>query len=50
MSDLSRLTREALAALRRDWELWNPGVELVEPEHRTVGRPVSEFGEPGSRP
>lgn len=37
--------REALAALRRDWELWNPGVELVElsSEHRTVGRPVSEY-------
>ncbi|MGW3625669.1 APC family permease [Streptomyces sp. NPDC000880] len=37
--------REALAALRRDWQLWNPGVELVEldSEHRTVGRPVSEY-------
>ncbi|MQS35178.1 APC family permease [Streptomyces katsurahamanus] len=32
-------------ALRRDWELWNPGVELVElnSEHRTIGRPVSEY-------
>ncbi|MER5768214.1 amino acid permease [Streptomyces sp. NPDC001985] len=32
-------------ALRRDWERWNPGVELVElnAEHRTIGRPVSEY-------
>ncbi len=37
--------REAAASLRRDWELWNPGVELVElkSEHRTVGSPVAEY-------
>ncbi|ANW20300.1 APC family permease [Streptomyces clavuligerus] len=37
--------REASQALRRDWERWNPGVELVElhSEHRTIGRPVSEY-------
>ncbi|SDK51988.1 APC family permease [Streptomyces indicus] len=37
--------REAAAGLRRDWELWNPGVELVEllSEHRTVGRPVAAY-------
>ena len=37
--------RAALRELRRDWERWNPGVDLVElhSEHRTVGRPVSEY-------
>ncbi|MER6910971.1 APC family permease [Streptomyces sp. NPDC000594] len=37
--------REASRALRRDWERWSPGVELVElySEHRTIGRPVSEY-------
>ncbi|WP_199550884.1 APC family permease [Streptomyces sp. N35] len=37
--------REAAARLRRDWERWNPGVELVEltAEHRTVGRPVASY-------
>ncbi|MBC9714747.1 APC family permease [Streptomyces sp. TRM66268-LWL] len=37
--------REAAAALRRDWELWNPGVDLVEltSENRTVGRPVAAY-------
>ncbi|MFI6283210.1 amino acid permease [Streptomyces sp. NPDC051018] len=37
--------REKTRALRRDWERWNPGVELVElhSEHRAIGRPVSEY-------
>lgn len=37
--------RAAASALRRDWELWNPGVELVElsTQHRAIGRPVSEY-------
>ncbi|MDQ8705103.1 APC family permease [Streptomyces sp. LHD-70] len=37
--------REAAAALLRDWELWNPGVDLVElrSAHRTVGRPVAAY-------
>ncbi|MFI6378610.1 APC family permease [Streptomyces sp. NPDC050658] len=37
--------RRALEALRRDWELWNPGVDLVElpSESRTVGRPVAAY-------
>ncbi|MDG4857389.1 APC family permease [Streptomyces sp. T-3] len=37
--------REHATALRRDWELWNPGVDLVElkSEHRTVGRPVAAY-------
>ncbi|MFD9909850.1 APC family permease [Streptomyces sp. NPDC059063] len=37
--------RQATADLRRDWELWNPGVELIELQSpaRTVGRPVSEY-------
>ncbi|MFD7027746.1 APC family permease [Streptomyces sp. NPDC059917] len=32
-------------ALRRDWELWNPGMELVElaSDRREVGRPVSAY-------
>ncbi|MEE1735884.1 APC family permease [Streptomyces sp. BE147] len=35
--------RKAAEALRRDWELWNPGVELVEipSPARSLGRPVS---------
>ncbi|WKX70219.1 APC family permease [Streptomyces sp. XD-27] len=35
--------QEAAAALRRDWELWNPGVDLLEVPSatRTVGRPVA---------
>ncbi|WP_371097192.1 APC family permease [Streptomyces sanglieri] len=35
--------RRTAEALRRDWELWNPGVELVElvPTTRALGRPVS---------
>ncbi|MER5300024.1 APC family permease [Streptomyces lasiicapitis] len=37
--------RTATENLRRDWELWNPGVDLVElpSQARTVGRPVSEY-------
>ncbi|MDI3422155.1 APC family permease [Streptomyces luteolus] len=37
--------REAAVALLRDWELWNPGVDLVElrSAHRTVGRPVAAY-------
>lgn len=37
--------RRASEALRRDWELWNPGVDLVElpSQTRTVGRPVSAY-------
>ncbi|WFB09702.1 APC family permease [Streptomyces sp. LX-29] len=37
--------RESAALLRRDWELWNPGVELLElpSPTRTVGRPVASF-------
>ncbi|MGW5862306.1 APC family permease [Streptomyces sp. NPDC055239] len=37
--------RRASEALRRDWELWNPGVDLVELPSltRTVGRPVSAY-------
>ncbi|WP_369379150.1 APC family permease [Streptomyces sp. cg36] len=37
--------RRAAEALRRDWQLWNPGVELVElhSAHRTVGRPVAAY-------
>ncbi|MER6303295.1 APC family permease [Kitasatospora sp. NPDC001539] len=32
-------------ALRRDWELWRPGVPLVEipDEHRRLGRPIAAF-------
>ncbi|WP_424216239.1 APC family permease (plasmid) [Streptomyces sp. BI20] len=34
----------ALEALRRDWELWNPGVDLVEiaSPTRSLGRPVAD--------
>ncbi|MFD0297682.1 APC family permease [Streptomyces sp. NPDC127061] len=37
--------RRTAEALRRDWELWNPGVELVElaPATRALGRPVSGY-------
>ncbi|MEV8015521.1 APC family permease [Streptomyces sp. NPDC086554] len=37
--------RRAAEALRRDWELWDPGVDLVElpSQTRTVGRPVSAY-------
>ncbi|MFD5431182.1 APC family permease [Kitasatospora sp. NPDC127067] len=35
----------AAEALRRDWELWRPGVPLVEiPDvHRRLGRPIADF-------
>ncbi|MCX4862877.1 APC family permease [Streptomyces sp. NBC_00257] len=37
--------RRTAEALRRDWELWNPGVELVElvPTTRALGLPVSGY-------
>ncbi|MEU7182186.1 MULTISPECIES: APC family permease [Streptomyces] len=37
--------RQAAEALRRDWELWNPGVELLElpSTTRSVGRPVAAY-------
>ncbi|MFJ3728382.1 APC family permease [Streptomyces sp. NPDC090045] len=37
--------RQAAEALRRDWELWKPGVELIElsSETRSLGRPVSAY-------
>lgn len=37
--------REAAEALRRDWELWKPGVELIEvfSETRSLGRPLSSY-------
>ncbi len=37
--------REAAEALRRDWELWKPGVELIELSSytRSLGRPVSGY-------
>ncbi|MET8751265.1 APC family permease [Streptomyces sp. NPDC004667] len=37
--------RRAAEALRRDWELWNPGIELVElpSPTRSLGRPVSGY-------
>ncbi|MER6317534.1 APC family permease [Streptomyces sp. NPDC001581] len=37
--------RLAAEALRRDWELWKPGVELIElsSETRSLGRPVSAY-------
>ncbi|MFE2925726.1 APC family permease [Streptomyces goshikiensis] len=37
--------RRAAEALRRDWELWSPGVELVEVTSptRALGRPVSGY-------
>ncbi|MFE6056955.1 APC family permease [Kitasatospora sp. NPDC056446] len=35
----------AAEALRRDWELWQPGVPLVEipDDHRRLGRPIADF-------
>ncbi|MEU5385503.1 APC family permease [Kitasatospora cineracea] len=37
--------RAAAEALRRDWELWRPGVELVEiPDgHRRLGQPIAGY-------
>ncbi|MFG2285477.1 APC family permease [Streptomyces sp. NPDC048595] len=37
--------RPAAEALRRDWELWNPGVELLElpSATRSLGRPIAEY-------
>ncbi|OKI04780.1 amino acid permease [Streptomyces sp. CB02923] len=37
--------RRAAESLRRDWELWNPGVDLLElpSATRTVGRPVAAY-------
>ncbi|MGO4458588.1 APC family permease [Streptomyces sp. M-16] len=37
--------RQAAEALRRDWELWKPGVELIEvsSDTRSLGRPVSAY-------
>ncbi|RKT03309.1 amino acid transporter [Streptomyces sp. 3211.6] len=37
--------RRAAEALRRDWELWKPGVELIEvsSETRSLGRPLSSY-------
>ncbi|WP_395508437.1 APC family permease [Streptomyces racemochromogenes] len=37
--------RRLAEALRRDWELWKPGVELVELSSRTrsLGRPLSAY-------
>lgn len=37
--------RGAAESLRRDWELWNPGVDLVEisSRSRSVGRPVAAY-------
>jgi hypothetical protein len=36
---------QALQALRRDWELWRPGVPLVEvaDAHRRLGRPLVDY-------
>ncbi|MGW7031129.1 APC family permease [Streptomyces xanthophaeus] len=37
--------RQAAEALRRDWELWKPGIELIEvaSDTRSLGRPVSAY-------
>ncbi len=37
--------RQAAEALRRDWELWNPGVELLElpSANRSIGGPVAAY-------
>lgn len=37
--------RLAAQALRRDWELWSPGVDLVEipSASRAVGRPIADY-------
>lgn len=49
--------RPATEALRRDWELWNPGVDLLElpSATRSLGRPLAAYvnelsaRHPGSR-
>ncbi|MEU7639505.1 APC family permease [Streptomyces sp. NPDC039016] len=37
--------RSATEALRRDWELWNPGVDLLElpSATRSLGRPIADY-------
>ncbi|MFK0290869.1 APC family permease [Streptomyces sp. NPDC090442] len=37
--------RPATEALRRDWELWNPGVDLLElpSPTRSLGRPITSY-------
>ncbi|MGD3106402.1 APC family permease [Streptomyces sp. YGL11-2] len=37
--------RPAAEALRRDWELWNPGVDLLElpSQTRSIGRPIADY-------
>ncbi|WP_405700015.1 APC family permease [Streptomyces sp. NBC_00069] len=37
--------RQTAEALRRDWELWKPGVELIElsSETRSLGRPLAAY-------
>ncbi|MFE7288845.1 APC family permease [Streptomyces noursei] len=37
--------RPATEALRRDWELWNPGVDLLElpSPTRSLGRPIADY-------
>ncbi len=37
--------RPAVEALRRDWELWDPGVELLElpSTTRSLGRPIADY-------
>ncbi|WP_030983002.1 APC family permease [Streptomyces sp. NRRL S-1813] len=37
--------RPAAEALRRDWELWDPGVELLElpSTARSLGRPIADY-------
>ncbi|TDU73883.1 APC family permease [Streptomyces sp. KS 21] len=37
--------RQTTEALRRDWELWKPGVELIElsSETRSLGRPLAAY-------
>ncbi|MEW1659800.1 MULTISPECIES: APC family permease [unclassified Streptomyces] len=37
--------RPAAEALRRDWELWNPGVDLLElpSPTRSLGRPITSY-------
>ncbi|MEU3371480.1 APC family permease [Streptomyces sp. NPDC006660] len=45
VSHLDEEDRPQAQALRRDWERWSPGVELVELacEHRGLGRPVAAY-------
>ncbi|MFD3969799.1 APC family permease [Streptomyces cyaneofuscatus] len=40
-----REDQQAADALRRDWQLWKPGVELIEihSERRALGRPLSLY-------